>query len=234
VIRALRQRQRKRQRDVAHAAGCSITTVSRLERGEWRSLAFGRIQGIAAVLEVGLEIRPHLHGAGLDRVLDESHAQLLGRVARLLEGWGWETRIEVTFSEFGERGSIDLLAWHPHTATLAVFEIKSELGSVEGLLRPLGTKARLAAKIARKQFGWRAARIGAIVVLPESAAVRRQVTRHETVLRAALPAGSRAVRTWLRGPSGALRGIWFLSDSHAAVPNRNPSAIQRVRTNRRC
>jgi hypothetical protein len=162
-------------------------------------------------------------------VLDEGHAQLLGLVNRLLLSWGWETRIEVSYSEYGERGSIDLLAWHPATGILAVFEIKTELGSVEGLLRPLNAKVRLAARIARKQFGWESTHVGVVVVFPETMTARRTVFRHADVLGSSLPARSREVRAWLRSPVRPVRGCWFLSNPRVAAVSRNPTAIQRVR-----
>jgi hypothetical protein len=46
-------------------------------------------------------------------------------VTRLLADDGWEAVPEVTYSIFGERGSIDL-AWHPASRTLLVIELKSE------------------------------------------------------------------------------------------------------------
>ena len=220
VLKAVRQQRKLRLVDVARAAGCSASTASRAERGDWERLAYGRIDAIATVLEVRLDLRPRWRGAELDRVLDDGHARLMGLVVGLVERWGWQTRIEVTFSEYGERGSIDLLAWHPATRTLVVFEIKTELGSVEGLLRPLNVKVRLAERIARDQFGWRAARVGCIVVFPEDRAVRRLVDRHATVLVGALPNGSRDVRRWLREPSDVLRGRWFLTNSRAAAAGR--------------
>jgi hypothetical protein len=141
--------------------------------------------------------------------------------------------VEVSYSIFGERGSMDLLAWHSASATLLVVEIKSELGSVEGLLRPLDAKARLASKLAAERFGWRAVQVGRLVVFPESMSVRRQVDRHQDTLAAALPMRSREVRSWLRQPRGTLRGIWFLSDPGQASVTRNPSSILRVRASPR-
>lgn len=229
VLRAVRQEQKRRLVDVAEAAGCSASTVSRAERGDWGPLAYGRIVAIADVLDVRVDLRPRWRGAELDRVLDDGHARLLGLVVGLIERWGWQTRIEVSFSIYGERGSIDLLAWHPESRSLVVFEVKTELGSVEGLLRPLGVKLRLAARIARDQFGWRADNIACVVVFPEVRSVRRLMARHATVLVGALPAGSREVRGWLREPSGGLRGRWFLSNSRGVTAERNPSAVRRVR-----
>ncbi len=187
---------------------------------------------MADALGARLSVLVSWQGAALDRVLDEGHSRLVGIVLARLAGWGWTTHVEVSYSEFGERGSIDILAWHAKTSTLLVIEIKTELGSVEGLLRPLDAKVRLAPGIARERFGWRAARVAALVVFPESDAVRRQVARHATVIDAALPARSREVVSWLKEPVRTVRGCWFLSDSRGRILNRNPSAVRRVRLRR--
>lgn len=165
----------------------------------------------------------------MDRLLDEGHARVSGHVIRLLRGVAWLTQVEVSFAHYGERGSIDILAWHVPSRTLLVVEIKTELGSVEGLLRPLDAKVRLAAGIAAERFGWRAAQVSSLVVLPEDARARRQVARHAAVLDAAFPNRSREVRRWLRAPMGDLRGLWFLSSSRGEGATRNPSSIRRVR-----
>ena len=64
--------------------------------------------------------------------------------AALLEAEGWLTAAEVTYSGYGERGSIDLLAFHPATRTLLVVEVKTEIASVEETLRRHDAKVRLA------------------------------------------------------------------------------------------
>ena len=165
----------------------------------------------------------------MDRLLGEGHAHRSGQTLKLLRGWSWETQVEVSFAHYGERGSIDILAWHATSRTLLVVEIKSALGSVEGLLRPLDAKVRLVAGIAAERFGWRAAQVCSVVVLPEDASARRQVERHANVLDVALPHRSRELRRWLRVPAGALRGLWFLSSTREVGVTRNPSSIRRVR-----
>jgi transcriptional regulator with XRE-family HTH domain len=228
-LRAIRHRQRKRLIDVAGSAGLSKSTISRAERGTWSGLTVGSLDAIAAALGARLTIVVSWNGAELDRMIDEGHARITATVIEHLKRLGWETKVEVSFSVYGERGSIDVLAWHAPSATLLVVEVKTELGSVEGLLRPLDIKVRLAAQIAREQFGWAAARVSAVVVFPESDAVRRQFQQHAVVLDAALPIGSREVRAWLRQPVGSIRGRWFTSISRGQSATRNPSAIRRVR-----
>ncbi len=168
-------------------------------------------------------------GAALDRLLDEGHARLSGRVVEILGQQGWMTEVEVTFSVYGDRGSIDILAWHAASRTLLVVEIKTELASVEGLLRPLDVKCRLARDIARDRFGWQPTRVCRVVVMPEDSTVRRQVTRHARIIDASLPHRSREVRQWLRSPHGQLAGLCFLSEVRSTNPTRNPSAIRRIR-----
>jgi hypothetical protein len=128
------------------------------------------------------------------------------------------------------RGSIDILGWKPAERALLVVEIKSEMGSMDGLLRPLDVKVRLAAKVATERFGWTAARVvGRLVVLPENSTARRTAARQASVLAAALPNRSRVVRHWLARPVGPLAGLWFLSSAQTVSITRNPSAIRRVR-----
>jgi hypothetical protein len=203
-----------------------------VEDGAWTGITYGRIAAVADVLGVHFSSAASWRGAALDRAIDEGHAQLVGFVNRLVLTWGWETRIEVSYSIWGERGSIDLLAWHAASRTLVVFEIKSELGSVEGLLRPLGAKVRLAKQIAREQFGWNGLTVAVVVVLPETMTARRTVIRHADLMASVLPARSRAIRSWLRRPTGSIRGCWFLSNPRVVTANRNPSAVERVRVPR--
>ncbi len=228
-LRVLRHRSALRQVDVGRMAGSSRTTVARIESGEVAGITVGTLVAAFAAVGARVEIRPLWHGAAMDRLLDEGHARLSGQTLRLLRDWGWEAQVEVSFAHYGERGSLDVLAWHAPTRTLLVVEIKTELGGLDGLLRPLDAKLRLAAGIAAERFGWRAAQVCPVVVLPEDARARRQVARHAAVLDVALPHRSREVRRWLSRPVGALRGLWFLSSSREANVTRNPSAVRRVR-----
>jgi hypothetical protein len=225
---ALRVRLRLRQQDVAAAAHLGHWKVGVLEAGELDELKVGEMRALFEALGASLQLTVFRRGADLERMLDEAHARLLGAVVALLERLGWVVRIEVTFSVRGERGSIDILAWHAAELALLVIEIKSELPGIDPLLRPLDVKVRLATQIAREQFGWNAATVSRVVVLPEDRTARRQVARHAGVLRTTMPSRSRDVRRWLRRPLGALAGIWFLSVDDSANTARNPSAIRRV------
>jgi transcriptional regulator with XRE-family HTH domain len=229
IHRAIRIHLGLRQLDVAETAGVSRQKVSRLERNQLDELRWGDIRACFAALGGQGQVTVRWQGAALDRLLDEGHARLVGYVVDLLRRLGWQIKFEVSYSVYGDRGSIDILALHQLTSTLLVVEIKTELASIEGLLRPLDVKARLAAQIARRRFGWQVARVARLVVLPEDSSARRRVARHAAVLDAALPTRGHEVRRWLAAPRGSLAGLWFLSADRPVSTTRNPSAVRRVR-----
>ena len=125
VLRALRRRRRWRQLDVAARAGVTQSTVSRVERGHSGSLAVATLRRLFAAVDTRIDLVPLWRGGGLDRLLDEDHATLVGRVAAVLERAGWSMVLEATYSRYGERGSIDILAGHVRSGCVAVIEIKT-------------------------------------------------------------------------------------------------------------
>jgi hypothetical protein len=232
--RAIRMRLKWRQEDVSVKAGVGRWKIVRLEAGDMGDLKLDELVRCFSALGARLRVTVDWRGAALDRLLDETHALLVAAVLAILHDLGWQTRVEVTFSEYGERGSIDILAWYAAARVLLVVEIKSEMAGIDPLLRPLGVKVRLAPKIAAREFGWRTdGPVNRVVVLPEESAARRAVQRHGGVLDSVLPARSREVRHWLRQPVGELAGIWFLSHVGQANTMGNPSAIRRVRRSSR-
>lgn len=192
-------------------------------------LRFDEVERCLGALGAELEVRVVYRGAEADRLIDRVHSMLVTRVVAVLRDMGWEVRTEVTFSEWGERGSYDILAWHATTRTLLVVEVKSEIATVEGTLRPLDVKFRLGPSVASKRFGWQPRAVGRVLVLPEERTARRQVQRSNELFRSTLPLTSRQVRRWLRAPSAAMSGIWFISQPDGRSWPRNPSAMARVR-----
>jgi hypothetical protein len=120
-------------------------------------------------------------------------------------------RLEATYSEWGERGSIDILAIQPGARAALVVEVKTELGSAEAVGRKLDEKARLAAGIVERTEGWRPAVVGRALALPERGALRRTL-KATPALRRMLPDDARTIRGWLRAPTGPVAVVWFLPD----------------------
>jgi transcriptional regulator with XRE-family HTH domain len=220
VIRLLRIRKRWRQQDLADRACVSQGLISLLERGRLDRVSLRAIRVVLAELDARawLDVRWD-HGL-LDRLLDEGHASLAGAVAARLARWDWVVAPEVSYSVFGERGSIDLLAWQATTRTLLVVEIKTELVSIEATLRKHDEKVRLAPAIAVERFGWRAAAVGGVVVLPPDRTERRRVDRHAAVLMRALPVRGHDLRRWLQRPAGPVAGLWFVTPTNGGAAKR--------------
>lgn len=229
VHRRLRQRARLTQRDLSAKSGVPRWRIGKLEANEFARLHFDEVERSLSALGAELEIRVMYRGAAVDRLLDEGHAALVGRVVELLGSLGWEVRVEVAFNVFGDRGSYDILAWLPTARALLVIEVKTELASIEGTLRPLDVKVRLAAKVARERFGWNPQCVGRALVMPEMRSARRAVELHGAVLRAQLPQTSRQLHSWLRAPVGPIGAVWFVSLPGGADWPTNPSAVRRVR-----
>lgn len=214
IVRALRRRRGWRQIDLGLRAGVSQSLIARVERGNAGRLTLDRLESIVNELGARLVVRIDWNGEAADRLLDADHAGLVNVVLTELRAWGWEAIPEVTFAISGERGSIDILAWHAPSATLLVVEVKSLVPDVQAMLAVHDRKVRLADSIARAR-GWRPARIGALLVIRESRTSRRRVETHAATFDARFPHRAADVRRFIHRPDVAdrvLRGLWFLSD----------------------
>jgi transcriptional regulator with XRE-family HTH domain len=216
-VRALRRRRGWRQIDLAAVARMSRATVSRIELGHADEVTLVAIDTLARALSARLELALSWNGEGLDRLLDADHATLVDRVARELRALEWEVAVEVSFNIRGERGSIDILAFHPPTGVVLVIEVKSVVPDLQATFFTLDRKSRLAQEIARSR-GWEGRTTGRILVVADGRTTRRRVAEHAAVFDAAFPARSVAVRRWLRRPDNArpFSGLWFLANDRRA------------------
>ncbi len=229
ALRTLRIRRRLRQLDVAVAAGVSRAAVSRLERGELDRLPLGAVRRIAAALDARLDVLPRWRGGDLDRVVNERHATLHDAVAGLFRSaGGWENDPEVSFSIYGERGIIDVLAWHPGRRMLLVIELKTDLPDVSDLMGGVDRKRRLAPQLALAR-GWDPVLISTWVIVAESRTNRRRVATHGSVLRAKFPDDGRTMRSWLADPAISVNALSFLPAEPGGPAHAGVSAVRRVR-----
>jgi transcriptional regulator with XRE-family HTH domain len=216
AIRAIRVRRGWRQADLATRAGVARSVSGRLERGERRGLTLDTVGAVADALGARADLRLAWEGAELDRLLDEAHARLVELTVRMLRGLGWDVAVEVTFSRFGERGSIDVLAFHPGRRVLLVVEVKSVIPDMQALLDGVDRKGRLAPEVALVR-GWNAGRVARVLVVWDTRTNRRRVAAHAASVAAQLPFRTREVVAWLRDPMGAgVSGVLFVSDVHRA------------------
>jgi hypothetical protein len=74
---------------------------------------------VIAALGGYLSIRIQYQGEWLDRLRDRRHAALVDQLVERLRSEGWEVATEISFNDFGKRGSIDILAFEPTSGALS-------------------------------------------------------------------------------------------------------------------
>jgi transcriptional regulator with XRE-family HTH domain len=210
-VRLLRLRLGWSQVRLARESKTSRWSVAQVEAGRGDRLPLHRLAAIVAALRGYLSVRILFQGEGLDRLRDRRHAALVDRMIERLQACGWEIATEVSFNSFGERGSIDILAFDPRSRTVLVIEVKSVVPDIGGLLATLDRKVRLAPEMARRR-GWRPARVARLLVLPDASTARRRVSDHASTFANAFPTRGVGVQAWLRSPATAMSGLIFLPD----------------------
>jgi hypothetical protein len=150
--------------------------VSTIERGRIAGARLDTVERLAAALDARLDVAIRWRGEQLDRLMDGAHAQLVDGPVRMLQHGGWEIAVEVSFSSFGERGSIDVLAFRADERTLLVVEVKSVVPDSPAMLLALDRKARLAIEVAALR-GWEPRPIGRLLIVGEGTTSRRRIAR---------------------------------------------------------
>jgi hypothetical protein len=131
---------------------------------------------------------------------------------------------EVSFSIYGERGMVDLLAWHESTGSLVVIELKTAIVDVDELIGTLDQKRRLGARIAAGR-GWAARSVYAWLIVGDSRTNRRRVAAHRTLLTSGLPRDGRSLAPLFLHPErGAQSGIAFWSNLPGVGVGRDVAA----------
>ncbi len=228
ALRAIRMRKRLRQKDVAASARVSPTIVGRIEHGRLANVPLGSIRRVAGVLDARVDTIVRWQGGDLGRLINARHAAMHEAMAQHFAGLeGWVVEPEVSFSIYGERGVIDILAWHATSRAVLAIELKTELVDLNDLMGTIDRKGRLAVDVSGRR-GWRPESVSTWVVLADSRTNRRALSGHETVLRIKFPDDGRKVRGWLRQPHGAMRALSFLPSLHEVKLGRDLQPIQRV------
>jgi transcriptional regulator with XRE-family HTH domain len=215
AIRALRRRRSWTQEKLADEARMSSSAVSRVERGQGDRLSARTLANLATALGARISVRVLWQGEDLDRLLDGDHARLVEWVVRTLSDAGWMVVPEATFHIRGERGSFDVLAWHPATGHLLVVEVKSVVPDVQATLAGVDRKARLAPLVARER-GWTPVAVSRMLVLPDDRTARRRLETFAATFDQAFPERTVALRRWIAQPNRAVSGVLFVSGATQA------------------
>ncbi|MCY7418908.1 MAG: helix-turn-helix transcriptional regulator [Chloroflexi bacterium] len=230
ACRAVRVRRRMTQAAVAEAAGVRRVEVGRLERGALEDMSLGTVRKVLRALEMWMDITPRWRGPELDRLINGAHAALQGSVLRRLqELLGWIGVPEVSFSIFGERGAIDVMAWHAPTKSLLIIELKTLLVDPAELVRTMDRRVRLGQRIARDR-GWSPASISSWVIFTDTRSNRRHAANHRAVLAPLATVDGRRMRSWLNAPGGPVAALSFWPEPAAIITRRVSGPRKRSKT----
>jgi transcriptional regulator with XRE-family HTH domain len=224
VIKALRHRLGWTQVQLASAARLSPAAISRLEHGRIDATTLVVLRRVFSAMDARIDLVPRWRGGDLDRLIDARHAGMVEILVRRLASLpDWIVQPEVTFSIYGERGSIDVIAWHPGRRAFLIIEVKSTIGDVGGLVRQVDRYRRLARDIARDR-NWSPAFVGVWVVVADGRTARRRFAEHGTTLRRAFPADGHAMEGWIHRPERDVSGLSFLPFAHPMKVGRHGRA----------
>lgn len=217
---------------MADDAGLSRSLIAEIDRGRIDGVTVGALVQAARALDADLEIRLWWRGGQIDRLVDEAHAAIVEAIVARLRAMAWTVEVEVSFAIWGERGSIDVLAFHPARGALLVIEVKSAITDSQATIHGLDRKARLAREITGDR-GWDVRHVSRLLVVGDSDRARRRIAGFAATYDAALPERGSAVRRWLRDPvRGLAAGLLFVSyDSHDGR-TRPTAGRERVRRRR--
>ncbi len=237
VFRTVRQRRGWRQADVAKRSGMSQSAVSRIERGQVGPQSIDTVRALGATLEIRVGLIAQWRGGDLDRLLNRRHSMLHESVARMFRDVlpAWILAPEVSFSIYGERGIIDILAWHPDRRALLVVELKTDLVDVNELVGTLDRKRRLANAVGERR-GWEPATVSAWLIVAASR-TNSASGRRASGDASGGPAGSSANDRAMASGSGRDRERSVVVDRYArdgywATRNPDPTRVGRVERRR--
>jgi transcriptional regulator with XRE-family HTH domain len=211
VLRAVRLHLRISQEAVATKAGVSQSVYSRAENGELGGMTLNSLDRIASALGATLIVDIRYRGGLGDRLVDAAHSALVELVVGVPERASWQIELEFGFNVSGERGSVDVLAWHPTTRTLLIVEVKSRFLDLQDMLVVLARKIRLGPDVVREERGWDPLHVARLVVTSASTENKSVMAKHPALFSTALPARALAIRRWLRSPQGPIAGGWLVS-----------------------
>lgn len=175
--------------------------MSRWESGALDKCSVEDLERWATAL--GAHVSVDLHVDGERPLTDARHAQIQNWLAALLRSAGWIVEPEASFNVFGDRGRMDILAFHPVARVVLVVEIKTRIEDAQDLLGRLDVKKRVAPKLAAER-GWSVVSVAPAIFVLDGTTARRRIEEH-TALFAPFSLRARAAMAWLRQPKQSAR-----------------------------
>jgi hypothetical protein len=170
--------------------------MSRWETGGLEGCSVADVERWATALGAHLAIELRVDGERPQA--DAQHAKIQNWLVGILRTCGWLAEPEIRFNVYGDRGRIDVLAYHPLQQVLLVVEIKTLLTDAQEVLGRLDVKRRVGPIVA-KERGWKVAAVVPMLLVKEGSTARRRLAAH-AALFASFGLRARAAMAWLRQP----------------------------------
>ena len=215
-----------RQGDLSALSRVSQSGISRVERGIAETMSLADLDRIARALNIRLSVDAWWRGGELARLMDAGHAAIVEYIVGLLRAAGWQVLVEYTFNVFGERGSVDIVAWHAERRALLLVEVKTRIADLQEMLSTFARKLRLVPPLLAESEGWRPAVVGRLIVASGTTANRRVIAAHPSTFETTFPLHAHDARRWLRDPTGDLAAVWLVTPG---VVGTRSSGAHRVR-----
>ena len=234
ALRTIRLRRRLRQVDLARAAGVSTTTISRLERGHLGGFTLETIRAVAKALDIRVDLAPRWRAGDLDRLLNARHSQLHELVAKSFRALpAWVAEPEVSFAIRGERGVIDILAWHPGSPDAPRHRAQDghrrhQRACRDRWIESAGSPSRLRSSEAGSRVVARRLDVSIWIIVADGHTNRRRVQVHGSMLRAAFPSDGRSMEGWLRDPARPIRALSFWPNLRGQNVSGGLTPVRRV------
>lgn len=208
LFRLLRVRKGWRQEDAADRAGISRKVAQKIEHGELGRTSLDLVRKYGRVFDVRIDAIASGRGGDLARTADEEHAMIVEQIAALVTDAGWTVEPEASFNHYGDRGRIDLLGYHPATATLLLVEVKTMFTDLQDMFGSMNVKLRVVPQIARAR-GWHVVQTGSWLAVASSPAARKIVHEHATLFAPFVTTAAR-IKEWMRLPVGDARMLLWV------------------------
>ena len=138
----------------------------------------------------------------------------------------------MSFSIYGERGIVDVLAWNEAHRALLVIELKTDIVDVNDLVGTFDRKVRLGGRIAQDR-GWDPLTVSGWVIVAAGRTNRERIAVHGAMLRAAFPMDGRGIGAWLRRPIGRCSALSIWRNIHPGTTKADVTPVRRVRPRHR-
>lgn len=211
LFRMLRYRREWTQVQAAEKAGISRAVAQKIEHGDAATVSMVLVRKYAAAFDLRVDFLLLGRGAEVARLLDEEHAQIVGELAAFLKRNGWVIEPEASFNVYGDRGRVDLLAYHPGTKTVLMIEVKTILTDLGDMFGSMNVKQRVVRSMARERH-WEVETVGTLLAVADTVPSRGVVRDHAALFDEFEPLAS-GIRKWLAHPTGARRMLLWIKPS---------------------